>query len=204
MVKNLCDYLFNMNPLPHELKDGTIRNEIIQVINSMISRNHHTHRVLLSTPGMVSDRLYVVEKGVVRGFKYDEYKKKEKTISLWDSDAIIAEANSFIHQIPSNLFIEVMPDTILLSISYEQLRSVFELFPFLRPFMSALISYDVQYSNKVFDDRNLSAWERLKEMRAFYPRLEQMVSKEIIASFLEITPQHLCKIIKDNSRLKTV
>lgn len=203
MVKqNLHDYLFDLYPLPDELKDGIKRNDLIQFISSRISTTHHSRRVLIQAEGMIPDRIYYVKQGLVRGFKYDKTKNKEKTVSLWDTNGLVSDAAGFIHQTPSNLFIEVMSDTILASLSYGQLIEIFNHFPFIRPFMGALVEYDIQYSNKSYSDRTVNAWERLVNMRNNYQNLDQLVSKEVIASFLEITPQHLCKIIKDNSRIK--
>lgn len=203
MVKqNLCDYLFDIYPLPDELKDGIKRNELTQFINSRISVTSHNRRVLIQAEGMVPDRIYYVEKGLVRGFKYDKAKNKEKTVSLWDAKGLVADASSFIHQTPSNLFIEVMPDTLLSSISYGQFLELFASFPYIRSFFGSLLEYDILYSNQRFTDRNIAAWDRLVHMRNNYQNLDQLVSKEVIASFLEITPQHLSKIIKDNSKMK--
>jgi hypothetical protein len=203
MVKqNLCDYLFNIYPLPDELKDGIRRNELIQFINARLSVSYYSRRVLIQAEGMISDRIYFVNQGLVRGFTYDKVRDREKTVSLWDATALVTDASGFIHQTPSKLFIEVMPDTLLSSLSYGQLVEIFTLFPFIRSFMGVLMEYDFQYSNKRFADRHLSAWERLVHMRKSYQNLDQLVSKEVIASFLEITPQHLCKIIKENSRVK--
>ena len=196
MVKQkLYDYLFDINPLPDELKNGMNRNEVIQLVNTQTRTSYHSHRVLLLTAGNISDHLYFIEKGVVRGYIYDQ-KKKEKTIWLWDENTIVTDVPSFIHRIPSEIYIETMPDTTLTTLSYNQLENIFISFPFLRPFLNTMAAQYTRYSNKRFYDLGLSAWERLEEIRLAYPKLEQKISKEIIASFLGITPQHLSRIIK--------
>jgi len=197
MIKEkLYDYLFDINPLPDELKNGMNRNDIIQYVNTQTRNSYHSHRVLLLTAGNISDHLYFVEKGVVRGYIYDQ-KNKEKTIWIWDENSIVTDVNSFIHRIPSEIYIEAMPETTLTTLSYHQLENVFICFPFLRPFLSTIAAQHARYSNKRFYDLGLSAWERLEEVRRAYPKLEQKIPKEIIASFLGITPQHLSRIIKE-------
>lgn len=199
MIKqHLHDYLFDLDPMPDELKNGLIRTELISYVSSQVSTSHHSHKVLLLTAGMVPDRLYFVEKGVVRGFKYDE-KGKEKTIFLWDDHSLMTDMDSFIHRTPSDIYIEVMPNSILTSISYQQLNGVFENFPYISRFMGRLPIYSNEYSYKCFYNfAKPAAWERYQELKVRYPNVEQKVSKEIIASFLEVTPQYLCKMIKEN------
>ncbi|WP_158799774.1 Crp/Fnr family transcriptional regulator [Pedobacter sp. L105] len=199
MIKqNLTDYLLDLDPMPEELKNGMIRSELIQYVNSRISTSHHNHRVLILTAGMIPDRIYFIVKGVVRGYKTDE-KGKEKTTFLWDDHSIMTDVNSFIHRTPTDIYLEVMPNSTLNSISYQQLIDIFERFPFINRFMSKLVVYSNKYSHKSFYNyAKPSAWERYQELLDRYPYVEQKVSKEIIASFLEVTPQYLSKMIKEN------
>lgn len=199
MIKqNLSDYLLDLDPMPEELKNGIIRSELIRYINSRISTSHHSHRVLIMTAGMIPDRIYFIVKGVVRGYRTDE-KGKEKTIFLWDDHSIMTDVNSFIHRTPTDIYLEVMPNSTLNSISYQQLIDIFESFPFIKRFMNKLPVYNNEYSHKSFYNFSRpSAWERYQELLQRYPCVEQKVSKEIIASFLEVTPQYLSKMIKDN------
>lgn len=199
MIKqNLLDYLLDLDPMPEELKNGLLRNELISYVNSQISTSHHSHKVLILTAGMIPDRIYFVQKGVVRGYKDDE-KGKEKTIFLWDDHSIMTVADNFIHRTPSDIYIEVMPNSILTSISYQQLNDIFENFPYIERFLSKLELYQNEYSYKCFYNfAKPSAWERYLELLTRYPHVEQKISKETIASFIEVTPQYLSKMIKAN------
>ena len=199
MIKqNLHDYLLDLDPVPEELKNGLKRNQLIQYIDAQISTNHHSHKVLILTAGMISDRIYFVQKGVVRGFINDE-KGKEKTIFLWDDHSIMTDVDSFVNQIPSDIYIEVMANSTLTSISYQQLNCIFDHFPYTKIFLNHLSAYNKNYSHKSFYNfARPSAWERYQELLTRYINVEQKVSKEIIASFLEVTPQYLSKMIKEN------
>jgi len=199
MIKQyLHDYLLDLDPMPDELKNGLIRNELIQCVNSQISTSHHSHKVLILTAGMIPERIYFVEKGVVRGYR-DDAKGKEKTIFLWDDHSIMADIDSFIHRTPSDIYIEVMPNSILTSISFQQLRNIFDCYPFIKKVLNKLSLCQNEYSHKRFYNfAKPSAWERYQELLKCYPHVEQKVSKETIASFLEVTPQYLSKMIKVN------
>jgi len=199
MIKqSFHDYLLDLDPMPDELKNGLIRNELIQYVDSQITTSHHNHKVLILAAGMIPDRIYFVQKGVVRGYT-DTENGKEKTIFLWDDHSIMTDVESFIHRTPSNIYIEVMPNSILTSISYQQLINIFESFPYTRRILNRLQLYQNEYSHRCFYNFSKpSAWERYQELLQRYPHVEQKVSKETIASFLEVTPQYLCKMIKEN------
>lgn len=199
MIKHtLLDYFLDLDPMPEELKNGILRNELIQQLSSQITISQHHHKVLLLTPGMIPDRIYFVEKGVVRGFQ-DSGKGKEKTTYLWNEHSISALAENFIHRTPSEIYIEVMPQSVLSSISYQQLHHVFESFPGLKRFLENLLRHQNEYSYKCFYNfAKPSAWERYLQLLTRYPQVEQKISKETIASFIEVTPQYLCRMIKEN------
>jgi CRP-like cAMP-binding protein len=199
MIKNtLLDYFLDLDPMPDELKNGVLRNELIRQVSAQITTSHHYHKVLILTPGMVPDRIYFVEKGLVRGY-LDNGKGKEKTTFLWAENSIIGIAENFISRSPSEIYIEVMPHSILSSVSSQQLAPLIENFPYLSRFLEKLPSYQNQYSYKCFYNfAKPSAWERYLELLNRYPQVEQKISKETIASFIEVTPQYLCRMIKEN------
>lgn len=198
MKNTLHDYLLDLDPLPEELKNGLIRNDLIQLVNAHTTLNHYHHKVLLLSAGMIPDRLYFVEKGLVRGYIEDN-KGKEKTIFLWNDNSLMTDALNFVNQTPAGIYIEVMPNSTLQSISFQQLTHIFKRYDFIRNFMDKLPYYNKLYSHKSFYNFSRpSAWERYLDLKQRYAAVEQKISKEVIASFLEITPQYLSKMIKEN------
>jgi CRP-like cAMP-binding protein len=195
----LFEVLFSMNPLPKELTNEANRKDLMEYINSKIGFSHHSHRQLLLNPGQIADHIYFVENGMVRGYYDDELKEKEYTICLWDEQTIITEPQSFLKRTPSQLYIEVMPGSRLLSISRQQLSDIIDAFPYAEIFTRCLMLQYVSYHTKRTHDLiSLSAWERYLDLLQRHPKIEQKISKEIIASYLGITPQSLSRLIKDN------
>jgi CRP/FNR family transcriptional regulator, anaerobic regulatory protein len=195
---NLYKVLFAMNQLPEELRNENIRKELIRYIDSKIGSSAHGHRQLILNAGQVADYIYFVEKGIARGFYYDEINVKEQTVSLWDENAIIIEPNSFFKSIPSEMYIEVMPGTHLLSISRYNLMEIYKAFPFTEIFTQCITLQNVTYHTKRTHDLiRLKAWDRYLDLLQNHPSIEQKISKDVIASYLGITPQSLSRLIKE-------
>jgi CRP-like cAMP-binding protein len=195
----LYEVLFNMNQLPEELRNEINRMELIQFIDSKIGFSFHAHRQLILNAGQTADHIYFVVKGIARGFYYDEVKKKEQTVSLWDELSIITEPNSFFNNIPSELYIEVLPGSQLISISRQQLMDVYKEFPYTEIFTQCLtLRYVTYHTKRTHDLISLKAWDRYLGLLQTHPKIAQKISKDVIASYLGITPQSLSRLIKGN------
>lgn len=202
--KNLHDYIFaSAWNLPEEINDEGSRELLLKHLNTHVKTTPFKHKILLHQAGMIPDRLHYVESGVVRGYISDKSGKKEKTVSMWFQNSLLADANCFIHELESDVSIEVLPNTILSSISRIHFNELIESFPCLSIILTCLIQNHEKYSNARLFNGFLTAWERLEKIRKIYPGLEQMVSKEMIASFLNITPQHLSRIIREHFKKKS-
>jgi len=198
LSKKLYQFLFTGDNLPEKLKDRGLRDQLIEQLNLHIKTISYKRTILLQQAGMITDKLYFVECGALRGYTYDPEQAKEKTISLWTTGSLFTDSTSLIHQIESELFIEAFPNTELSYISRSHLEELSNAFPFIRSLISWLIRNEIRYANKRLLDKSIPAWERLVEMRKTSPELEQLVSRTAIASFLNISPQHLSKIVRDN------
>ena len=198
-IHNLYDVLFAMKPLPDQIRSEIDQKNFIQYVDPRLESSHYIHRQLLLSAGQVSDHIYFLESGFARGYFYNQEKGKEQTVCLWDAASIITEPNSFFKREKSELHLEVMPGSRLKSISHQNLIQVFEKFPFAEIFKQCLILQYISYQTERTNDLiGLSGWERYLEMLRKHPQIEQKVSKEIIASYLGITPQSLSRLLKAN------
>lgn len=198
LSQHLYEFLFSGENLPAELKDKERLGELSDQLNLYVTTIRYKHRILLQQARMITDKLYFVEYGLVRGYTFDVEQGKEKTISLWPGRTLMTDPNSLIYQMESDIYIEVFPHTELSYISRHHLEALSDSFPCIKSLLSWLIKNDVLHSNKRLLDKSIPAWDRLVEMKKIYPQLDQMVSRTIIASFLNISPQHLSKIVRDN------
>lgn len=91
-----------------------------------------------------------------------------------------------------------MPGTKLISISYQQLMACINAFPEVEVFLRNVILQYAAYESKRSDDlKFLSAWERYLRLLLTHPDIEQQVSKEVIASYLNIVPQSLSRMLRE-------
>ncbi len=198
-IHSLYDVLFAMKPLPEQMRNELDQKEFIQCVDLKLESSHYLHRQILLNAGQIAENIYFLESGFARGYYYNQEKGKEQTVCLWDAASIITEPNSFFKRVKSELHIEVMPGSRLKSISRKKLTEVYEEFPFAEIFNKCLILQYVSYQTQRTNDLiGLSGWERYLEMLRRYPQIEQKVSKEIIASYLGITPQSLSRLLKVN------
>ncbi|MDB5143662.1 MAG: hypothetical protein JWQ66_2375 [Mucilaginibacter sp.] len=199
ITDNLFELLFKMEPLPTELRDEENRNALARYADSRAGFSYHPHRQLLLMAGQVSDYIFFVESGLVRGYYYDEHKLKEHTVCLWNEHCIVSEPNSLFKRKASTLYMEVMPDSKLLSFSIQHIQEVFDMFPYTEAFARCLtLQYASLHAKRNHELISLSAWERYQQMLITYPKIEQMITKEIIASYLDIAPQSLSRLLKEN------
>ncbi len=193
----LYDVVFKLRPLPQRLTDRQYVNELIAALDHRLIATDHRRRGLLLNAGHTSDYMYFVGKGIVRSFYFDDRTGREMTSILWNEQSIVCDPVSFFQRKTSDANIEVMPGSLLLSISYFQLQSIFKAFPETEIFARCIsLQYVFYYSERARQLAGVSPWDRYICLLKTHPGIELKISKEIIASYLNITPQTLSKMIK--------
>lgn len=194
----LYDVVFKLRPMPKELTDRQYVNELIAALNQRLTVTDHRHRSLLLNAGHTSDYMYFVGKGIARCFYFDDRSGREQTSILWKEQSIVCDPVSFFQRKATDVNIEVMPGSVLLSISYRQLRNIFEAFPEAEVFARCIsLQYVYYFAGRARQLAGASAWERYLHLLSTHPGIELSVSKEIIASYLNIAPQTLSKMIRE-------
>ncbi|MBN2769062.1 MAG: Crp/Fnr family transcriptional regulator [Spirochaetes bacterium] len=184
--------------MPKRLTERPYVNALIAAIEEQLTVTEHRHRSLLLNAGHTSDYMYYVEKGIARCFYFDHRTGRELTSILWKEQSIVCDPVSFFQRKASEGNIEVMPGSLLLSISYSQLQDIFKEFPeaniFVRCVSLQYVYYFTQRSRQLAVN---SPWERYLDLLSTHPGIELKVSKEIIASYLNIAPQTLSKMLRE-------
>jgi CRP-like cAMP-binding protein len=166
---------------------------------SATATSPYFRRHLLLAEGQIADYIYFVEKGLARAFYNDHQSGREVTCFLWQAGSVATEPNSLYHRLPSRLSIEVMPDTQLLCLPYHQLADCAKDYPLAETLSRNLaLWYCTQHFQRNRELSTLSAWERYAGMLKTYPDIEQVLSKEVMASYLNITPQSLSRLLRHN------
>lgn len=193
----LYDVIFKLRPMPKRLTESQYVHELMAALDERLTATDYRHRSLLLNAGHTSDYLYFVGEGIVRGFYYEDRTGREMTSILWDSQSIVCDPVSFFQRKASEINIEVMPGSLLLSISYLQLQEIFKAFPETEIFARCIsLQYAYFFVQRTRQLAGAPPWERYLYLLTTHPGIELKVSKEIIASYLNITPQTLSKMIR--------
>jgi CRP-like cAMP-binding protein len=197
IVNHLFDLLLHFGPFPQNVTDKDVCS-LFDYLVPLITTSYYSRWQLLLSAGQVSQYIYFLQKGLARGFYTDQKTGREVTDFLWHEASLITVPGSFFEQKPSQLFIEVMPETELLSLSWHDLVSCSKRYPVVEVFSrNVILRYNAHTTRRSHQLVFLSAWERYLELLKTHPAIEQQVSKEVIASYLHITPQSLSRMLKE-------
>ena len=194
---SLYDVIFKMRPLPKKLTERSYVDALVAAIEERLTITEHRYRSLLLNAGHRSDYMYFVEKGLARCFSFDVHTGRELTSILWKEHSIVCDPVSFFQRKTSDVNIEVMPGSLLLSISYRQLQEIYSSFPEASVFERCVsLQYVYFFAQRSRQLAVNSPWERYLHLLSTHPGIELKVSKDIIASYLNIAPQSLSRMLR--------
>lgn len=191
----LYDHLFDNPTLPIRLREKGYQATIKKYLDEVIVWVQFPKAFLLLSPG----HIYFVLKGLARAFIYDEKNNRQVTYFIFTGQSFVTDPESFFQQAPSLFFIEAMPGSEMLSINYQRYSECAKRFPETEIFTRyLLLRYNSLHSKRMGEMANLGAWQRYLNLLKAHPNIEQQVSKEVIASYLNIAPQSLSRLLKEN------
>ncbi len=151
---------------------------------------------MLVKEGEFCKKIYLVKKGTLRFFYYNE---QGDDITHWFlvENSFITEIDSFLQQKPSSYYIETLEDCELQSISYLKFGELSSIFPEMEKFWNVILSdYLIELGDKIKDLQFRDAKTRYENLLNKHPDILQRSSLGHIASYLGITQQSLSRIRK--------
>ena len=159
---------------------------------SLISQTLPRHTLLLH-PGQVADKIYFVERGLVRGYWLNE--GHEHTAWFMKEGDFVLSPVSFYTQSPSNEYIDLLEETTLHSISRARLNKLYQDYPAFNEVGRILTeSYYVQSEQRTGTLRLADAASKYAYFQRAYPGLISRVSLKLVASFLNLSPETLSRL----------
>lgn len=160
-----------------------------------------TKGTLLISSGQHCDRLYFVNKGVLRGY----VKQENKDITTWITaeNEIVTSISSYYQQIPSIENIEALEDCLLVSLHRDEMHHLYQHFPEMNIVVRIMLE-------RYYQDAEERAYIcRLTDATAKYHRfintkshLLNRIPLKFIASYLGMTLETLSRIRSRLSQTK--
>ena len=144
--------------------------------------------------GQISNKMYFVEAGLLRGY----YLKDGKEVTTWimAEGEVVISILSFYTQKPSYEYIEAIEDCRLWTMSYDKVTQGYELFPefnfIARKFTER---YYVLSEYRSYYLRMHTAEERFKLLINDFPTILARVKQKDVASLLGISAETLSRIL---------
>ena len=146
---------------------------------------------ILCHQGSIIRYMYFVEKGIARSFTFDD-KGKEITSSFFREGMPMTLSDSFFGREPSHQGLEVLEDTVLYAISFDQFANLFEQYPHLEKVKSeTLYRFLINANKRIIQLQYLSARERYEFLLAETPEILNRVPLGMVASYLGMSQETL-------------
>lgn len=177
--------------------DKKIKSSVDEVSTTQSLEKGH----LLIKEGLVAHRIFYIQKGSARTFYYHD--GKDITSWIYREGHLITSWSSFYTRTPSYENVELTEDSVIVSLSYEQLQQLYKEFPKMQEFgrkmvEDQLVFIDYFYKGFMF----MTAKEKYELLLSIFPKVTQRVNLGHIASFLSISQETLSRIRKKKAKQK--
>ena len=151
-------------------------------------------KTILLNAGEVCKHSYFVNSGILRSFNIND-NIVEHVLSFACEGWWMSDMYSYFSQKPGQLFIEVLEDAEVVSLSKENQEQLFLEIPKLERFFRILIENSlVANQQRLMDNLSLTAEERFEKFCKKHHDLIQKVPQKQIASYLGVTPEFFSKM----------
>lgn len=144
--------------------------------------------------GQLYDRIYFVYSGILRGF----YIEDEKEVTNWfaKENQFFYSPKGYLTKQPTEEAIETLEDSIILSLSFENLDYLYSHFPETSTISRILTEHYLHlFDRKIRLLRIQNAEKRVKKFIELYPKEFHQLPYKYVASFLGLAPETFSRII---------
>ncbi len=180
--------------LVHLKRFSTISREGIEQLIPYLEIRRFEKKVKLVNLGETEDYLNVVIKGLARKYIPSSI-KGEVTLQLATEGHIIQSEISFHRREPSDVVIQTLEPTVLVSIHYDRMQEALNLVPEAEALGRAMImQMFIKKDARYFEQLNTSTRDRFLEYMNNHPHMLQRVPQKILASYLNIKPETFSRL----------
>lgn len=151
-------------------------------------------RTFLLTPGTQVKHEYYVVKGCLKAYYLDDMGNRH-VVQFAIENWWVGDFDAFYNQVPSNLHIEAIEDSLLLAINYDDLQELYQVAPIFERYFRLLITNAfVAQRKRILSTLEKNTKARYLEFRKSYPNIETRVPNYHIANYLGVSAESLSRI----------
>lgn len=167
--------------------------EEFEPLKSLLELRSFDKKAVIVQKGEVDNYLNLVLKGIVR--KYVTSSKGEVTLQLATEGHVVQSEISFHKRVPSDVVLETLEPTVLVSIHYEIMQQALEKIPRAEELGRAIImQMFIKKDARYFSQLKMTTRERFLEYINNHPHMLQRVPQKILASYLNIKPETFSRL----------
>jgi|SRR5215831_16809152 len=170
-----------------------ITHEQFKLLVPLLEIRRFEKRKLILAEGDIENYVNMVMEGMIR--KFVNTKKGEVTLQLATEGHLVQSEISFHTRHASEVALDTMEPTILISLSHERLHEAFEKIPGTEELGRSIVTQMfIKKDNRYFNQLKLNTRERFLEYMQTHPHMLQRVPQKILASYLNIKPETFSRL----------
>ena len=163
--------------------------------SEMLTVKEYKKKEIIYDIGSYVKDIYFVDKGLLRKFFIDR-DGNEKTFHFTMENGFAGDYESFLNKIPCTYGIQALEDTTVVAMSYDLFQMSYKMLNEGEKMGRLLVEdYFILYSNKLQSIYTKTPSERYHAMNKLFPGILSKVPQHYIASYLNISPVHLSRLI---------
>lgn len=171
-----------------------LSSEEADTILKKFKKESYKSKTVLIRPGMDANFTYFVLKGVLRSYTIDA-NGTEHILNIATPNWWMADMYSYLGDKPAIMYVDVVDDCELLSITREEVETLYEEIPRLERFFRILTENNLlSNQQRVLDKMSLTAEERYEKFIKKHPEVTQCLPQKYIASYIGVTPEFFSKM----------
>ncbi|MEO7045529.1 MAG: Crp/Fnr family transcriptional regulator [Ferruginibacter sp.] len=182
--------------IKHITEHGNLSRQLITDLEERLKEEFYKTHQILHAAGQQENRLYFIEKGLIRNYYYDHH-GNEHTVKFWEANDILFSYQGY-YSVPSYFYTEIIEASTLITLSYSALHELDTKYPEITELIKNML---LGYQNEEYEIQRLISLppeERFITLRTKRPNLFKKVPARIIASYLHLTRETLTRYIARN------
>lgn len=173
----------------------TLTDKEVELVKGLFVEEHFKKNEVILKEGGVSNKLYFVARGIVRFSQLSE--GEERTFVFRTEGAFCNDLESFLRKTPSQNTMSAIEPTTVLSITYDNLQVFYNQVTYGDRFgRLAIEQIFVRVVNHLTTFYSETPEQRFARFASEQRELLQRIPQYLIASYIGVTPQALCRIKK--------